>query len=210
MGVRAPDRGGAAVEHIAHRAFLARALGVEVHKDDLLLYLGHVPVGNYKGIVGVAVKREASYQVQHADITEGRGVYVYAASGALRAEVCRAEDLATLIEIGLKLRARPCVVAERDDVRAGAEDRIGLPRRDADDVCIFTVDDGKGDVLFLFVFFQALFQKIQTRLAAHVADRQYSYAHIYPSVLAESCFMPLFYHNLPRCINAFCAHNIDT
>ncbi len=182
MRVRAPYGARPPVEHKAHGALLARALGVEVHKDNLLLYLRHVPVGNDEGVVGVGVEREAPEQVEHAHIPERRGVDIDALAGALRTEVRRAQYAPPLVEIGAQLRARPRVVAQRHHVRPGAQQRVRLLGRDADDVRVFTVDDGEGDVLFALVVAQTRGQKIQSGLAAHIAHGEDLNAHSLSSV----------------------------
>ena len=69
------------------------------------------------------------------------------------------------------------MVAEGDHVGPGAEDEIGLLRRDADDVGILAVDHREGDVIFLLKGLEPLFQTVQPRLPAHVPDRQYFHNH---------------------------------
>ena len=182
MRVRAPHGACPPVEHEAHRALLARPLGVEVHKDDLLLYLCHVPVGDDKGVVCVVVQCEAAEEIQHAHIAKGRGVHVYALARALGAEVRGAQYPAALLKIRAKLRARPGVVAKRDDVRPGAEQCVCLLGRDADDVGVLPVDDGEADAVLCLEVLQALFQKLKAGFAADVADGQNFYAHSLSSV----------------------------
>ena len=111
MGVRSPYGARPAVKHEAHRALLAGALGVEIHKDYFLLDLLHIAVGDDEGIVGITVQREAAYQVQHAHVAERRFEHADTAAGALRREVCWTEYAAPLVKIRSQLRARPGVIA---------------------------------------------------------------------------------------------------
>ncbi len=154
------------VEQEAHGALFARGLGVQIDKDYLLAYLLHVSVGNNEGIIRVRIEREASHEVDDAH-RRSSFINVYAAAGALRREVRRAQDALFLLEIRLQLIARPRVVAERDDVGPGGEDRVGLLRRHADDVGVFAVDDDKNQAQAPCA--DGAFS-LQPRLAHNVAD----------------------------------------
>ena len=107
-------------------------------------------------IRGVEAQVAAADEVHHRDARRAAVVDRIAASRHAAAEVRGAQDIGAVVEVIADLHFAEGVVAERDNVRTGAEDRVGLPRRDAYDVCVFTVNDGEGDVLFLFVFFQIL------------------------------------------------------
>ena len=208
MGVRAPHGAGLAVKQVAHRALLACPLGVKINEDYLLLYLRHISVCDDEGVVGVRVQREAPHEVQHAHITEFSRKHRDAAPRTLGAEVCRAQDLAPLVKIGLKLGPCPGVVAEGDNVRARAEDGVRLARRDADDVRVFTVHDGKIYVMRFLDFFEILVQKRKSRLAADIAHGQYSNAHL--RLRNTALILIIFYHKLHLRINAISAHNKST
>ena len=145
---------------------------MEVHEDDLLPDLRHVAVGDDEGVVRVGVEREAAHEVEHAHVPKLALVDGDAAPRTLGGVVGRAQDARALVQIGLQLGARPGVVAERDHVRARAEDQIRLLRRDAYHVRVFAVDDRERDVQFLLIGFQMLFQMIEAGLSADVAHRK--------------------------------------
>ena len=121
---------------------------------------------------------------------------VDAAPRALGAEIRRAQDARALIQIGLQLRAGPGVIAERDHVGPGAEDEIGLLRRDADDIGVFAVDHRKGNVILLFEGLEPLFQTVQPRLPAHVPDRQYFHNHRQTLPRMKQFYIFIYYHKL--------------
>ena len=170
MRVRSPNRARLSVEQEAHRALFARALGVEIDKDYLLAYLLNVSVGNNEGVIRVRIEREMPHKVHDAYVAEARFINVYAASGALRRAVCRAQDLAPLVKIRAQLGARPCVVAEGYDIRPGVQYGVRLARSYADNVCVFAVYDDKIKLKLLAQTAQIFSKIIQPRLSAHVAD----------------------------------------
>ena len=180
MGVGAPNGAGPAVQQKAHGALLAGTLGVEVHKNDLLPDLFHVAVGDHEGVVGIAVQGKAAHQVQHANIAEGGLERVDPPAGTLGREVCRTQDLFSLVQVGLKLRPCPGVVAQGDHIRAGTENGVRLPGRDSHNVCVFPVDHHKIYIVLFPVIPQALFQKAQPRFTAYISHRQNLNAHISP------------------------------
>ena len=144
MRVRSPNGARLSVEQEAHCTLFARALGVEIDKDYLLAYLLHVSVGNNEGVIRVRIEREMPHKVHDAHVAEARFINVYAAAGALRRAVCRAQDLAPLVrKIRTQLGARPCVVAEGYDIRTGVQYGVRLARSYADNVCVFAVYDDK-------------------------------------------------------------------
>lgn len=118
-------------------------------------------VHDEEGIIRVRIEREASHEVDDADRTAAHRVFAPAAARALRREVRRAQNALFLLKIRLQLVARPRVVAERDHIGPGGEDRVGLLRRHADDVGVFAVDDGEINVFLLPERAQALGQKRQ-------------------------------------------------
>ena len=187
MGVGAPDGAGLPVQQVAHGQLLTGALGMEVHQDDLLLDLCHIPVGNDKGVVGIAVQGEAAHQIQHAHIPEGGAEHADAPAGALGAEVGRAQNLPPLFQVGLQLRPGPGVVAQGDHVRPRPEDGVGLPGGDAHHVGVLAVDHGEIDIIILLEIFQSVLQKSQARFAAHIAHGQYPHAHPVASAVSN-CF----------------------
>ena len=177
MRVRSPNGARLSVEQEAHCTLFARALGVEIDEDDLLAYLLHVSVGNNEGVIRVRIERKMSHKVHNAHVAKARFINVYAASWALRRTVCRAQDLAPLVKIRTQLGARPCVVAERDDVRPGVQYGVRLARSYADNVCVFAVYDDKIKLKLLAQTAQIFSKIIQPRLSAHVADGKNFYTH---------------------------------
>ena len=153
---------------------------MHIDEDDLRLRLLENIVHDEKRIIRVRIEREASHEIDHADRPAAHGILAPAAPRALRREVCRAQNALFLLEIRLQLVARPRVVAERDDVRTGGEDRIRLLGRDADDVGVFAVDDREINVFLLLEGTQVLAQKCKAGRAHNVAHGQNTQDHICP------------------------------
>jgi hypothetical protein len=150
---------------------------MEIHQYYLFPDLLQITVGNHEGIVRVYVQREAADKAHHAHVPEGRLVHVYALAGALGGTVCRAQDLAPLVQIRTQLRPGPGVVAQGYHVRAGLEYGVRLFGRNAHHVGVFAVYHAEVDIVFLFIIFQPFLDKIKAGLAANVAHGQYFCTH---------------------------------
>ena len=143
---------------------------MEVHKHDLRLGIFQYGVDGQERVVRVGVEREAADKVDDQHLARFGVEADAAASRALRGVVGRAYDAHLVVQVGLDLPARPGVVAERDAVGAGVEYGVHLPRRAADDICVFAVDDHK-------VRFQLTAYGAQPALYIFKARRADSVAH---------------------------------
>ena len=64
------------------------------------------------------------------------------------------------------------MVAKRDHVRTGGEQRLRLRSGQAAAGDVLPIDHGEVHIMLLFECPQLLFQQLQARLAGHIAQRQ--------------------------------------
>ena len=146
MRVRAPDGAHAPVEHTRHRLLLRGRLGVDLHADQPRLQAWQDALDEQKRVVRREIHPAAADQSDHRDIPEGRLKHAPAPTGLLRRLIGRTQQLRRAGDVGHDLAAIKGVVAQRDDVRPGGKNRLGLLRRDADERGVLAVDDAEIDL----------------------------------------------------------------
>lgn len=124
-----PHTGGDA----AHREtspwrLFARRLGVHINEHHARLIFREQRVHRRERVIGVRIERKPPQKIDDADGAERRCIRRVAPAGTLRGVIRRAQDARLLVEIRLQLPARPCMVAERHNVRSGGENGVRLRR----------------------------------------------------------------------------------
>jgi len=173
--VRPEHRGHAAVEPGRERDLLARRLGVDVDDDHRrrLACLLHQLVDDLPH----AVRGIEEERTEEIDDRDGGAVacldHGEPAAGRLALEVRGAHDRRRRGQIGADLLAAPRMVAKRERVRAGCEEALGKPRRDADAVRdVLAVDDAGVDLEALAQVGQQRLDRVAAGATHNVADEQ--------------------------------------
>jgi len=172
--VGAHHGGHAPVEEPAEADLLARGLGVHVdeHVIDLTVEAAEDRLDLHEGgAPGAQV--EVARQVDHAE-PDAAALDDRPATPGLDAEVVgRADDVLLLVEVAEDLAAVVGVVAERDDVHAGAEQLVGDLRRDAEPAGhVLAVDDHERRPVALAQRRQQPEQRAPAEPADEVADEE--------------------------------------
>ena len=185
--MRAPERAHAPVEVVRHGELFTRRLGVEIDEGEArLARCREQRVRRAERVVALDAHIDAPDQVQHADLDAPAGEHAPAAPGRARAEVRGAQEVGAVVEVGCDLRASEGVVAERDDVRAGGEHRLGVLARQSDHLGVFAVDDGEVNAVERLRGAQVLCEVPHAALTDHVADGENAIEH------GLTCFHDVF------------------
>ncbi len=179
--VRPDDRRRAAVEKPAERDLLARRLGVEVdeHVVDLAVELaqGHVDVGERRA---PGAQEEVAAEVHDAEADAVALDDAGPVAGLAAQVVVGPQDLPAPVHVVEDLAPVVGVVAERDDVDAGAEQLVGDLRRDAQAARrVLAVDDDERRVVALAQHRQQVEERPLAEPADDVAHEENGHRRIW-------------------------------
>jgi len=174
MGVGADDRGHAAIQEPAHADLLAGRLGVHVDEHVLGATLqGAQRRFDLDERLTPRAQEQVSRQVDHGQAHAVALDHATAVTGLGGEEVGRAQDALLLVEVAIDLAAAVGVVAQRDDVDALAQERVGDLGRDAHAAGgVLGVDDHEGGRQTLAQDRQQAQQRASPEASDEIADEQ--------------------------------------